>query len=65
MTDWQPIETAPKDGTDILIWDNDFGCMVVNWSYRRWWASHDSEDNYWPEPTHWMHLPPPPKKENE
>lgn len=26
---WQPIETAPKDGTPILVWDN--GPCVAIW----------------------------------
>lgn len=58
---WQPIETAPKDGTLILGWDKDFDCMIVEWSYDRWRCSHDGEDMYTPEPTHWMQLPEPPK----
>ena len=60
-TGWQPIETAPKDGSDILIWqpkeDEQF---VVYWDDVedgwRFSPRHVLAD----EPTHWMPLPAPP-----
>jgi hypothetical protein len=64
MSEWQPIETAPKDGTPVFIaWaGTNFHPMVAH-----------AEDGVWgylmPDlafyhasrpPTHWMPLPPPP-----
>lgn len=53
---WQPIETAPKDGTTMLLWhkDFDFGTGVSYWSetYNKFLVGER------PQPTHWMPLPP-------
>lgn len=60
--DWQPIETAPKDGTELLVHPFD----VVRWRAEHggfWYADRVSEiDGDWLEedPTHWMPLPNPP-----
>jgi hypothetical protein len=57
---WQPIETAPKDGTDMLVYQN--GCFDVA---SVWWID-DNGDAVWFNgdvvvyPTHWMPLPDPP-----
>ena len=42
MSDWQPIETAPKDGTKFLATGLDYGTgpsrhtEIVFWDRRRW-----------------------------
>lgn len=70
---WQPIKTAPRDGSEVLLGDDVDTCAGF-WSVipnRRSWASPDgnwfaemdrgSEANAKPlRPTHWMSLPTPP-----
>lgn len=55
---WQPIETAPRDGTRILLADNRGGLGTVIMIIR----ADDLLYNpiYLDNPTHWMPLPPPP-----
>jgi len=57
MSEWQPIKTAPTDGTDILIY-NEMGFIVEAWYQKDHWAHPFGVESI--EPTHWMPLPPPP-----
>ena len=71
--EWQPIETAPKDGTRILVnfhgrvkevfWDDPYG---ENMTFAIWCVDDDKHGPY-PlrgysegDDTHWMPLPEPP-----
>lgn len=69
MNEWQPIETAPKDGVTIICWD---GLRVDMWRWDK--QQHNTRPKpYWArvglwrarddrscQPTHWMPLPEPP-----
>lgn len=59
--EWQPIYTAPKDGTRILVHGN-YGFAIANWAGDNYphWVDCDGrmEDEAC---THWMPLPEPPK----
>lgn len=66
MSDWQPIETAPLDGSPVLaVWmfdplNNEAGSEtheVVRWFSGYWDANGESR----PTPTHWMPLPEAPR----
>ena len=58
---WQPIETAPMDGTPFLAWDGNTGIYVAYYS-KSHKALIDQQLGEWPEygPKLWHPLPPPP-----
>lgn len=65
---WQPIETAPKDGTAILAYTAEGQCEV-SWLHGEWLQSpcYSTYDGCGAAvllcpPTHWMPLPPEPTK---
>jgi len=65
MADWQPIETAPKDGTTILGYGRYLGILPVYWGRTgelnplAWLGGH-CRVHHIEQPTHWMPLPIPP-----
>lgn len=69
---WQPIETAPKDGTRVLICDAHGQINIAHWAEEfdaldhgliNAWVIYDCDDYYyslWVKyPAHWMPLPQP------
>jgi hypothetical protein len=62
VTEWQPIETAPKDdGTKILAWFDEAEQIIILWWFNEMWRFQGSHVPPLPAPTHWMPLPEPPK----
>lgn len=76
MSEWQPISTAPKDGTLVDLWARN----LLTWNKRgerhvnkKWgpimdWTGREYEgwnlsESY--EVTHWMPLPNPPARAKE
>jgi len=56
MTEWQPIETAPRDGTEIIAFDPRADLdpvFLVHYEEYHW---YDRGGRIW-MPTHWMPLP--------
>lgn len=69
---WEPMATAPKDGTDILVCDDtksDGFRQVVFWDEDRideWrWSTSDGPTFHQNAFTHWQHLPAPPIPRND
>ena len=63
---WQPIETAPKDGTRIAIKFRSGNRHEANWQTTYGGEWHTDSYKYLPwadqaEITHWMPLPEPPQ----
>ncbi len=56
---WQPIETAPKDGTRILICDRGI-VEIAEWNDYYAWSLFYGESST-TTPTHWQPLPAPPE----
>lgn len=65
--EWQPIETAPKDGSNVLLLFCDADISVGRWDAQEYhkkprplWVSQQhrgyaTEDRY-DQPTHWLDL---------
>ena len=57
--EWKPIESAPKDGSRVLIWHPDYCAPITaQWYGSEGWKLDSDISPFWMQPTHWMPLPP-------
>lgn len=68
MSKWQPIATAPKDATDIIVYRPKFDGNYIPQVGVDWWSSQlNLGSGGWAKsrkdvpPIYWMPLPEPPK----
>jgi hypothetical protein len=62
---WQPIDTAPDDGTEILSWSKKHGFAICSYTghedcdgeYEEGWIEYYEFMSHKIKPTHWMHIP--------
>ena len=79
MTDWQPIASAPRDGTEVDLWVSyqelgygvritdcrTFGSTNGQHGWRMRSDGHGTAPLEYGTPSHWMPLPPPPQDKIE
>lgn len=60
---WQPMETAPRDGTMVLMW-TECGVVIGFWGQRanQWLRPASSHNKDLEDVRHWMPLPKPPEQ---
>lgn len=72
VSEWQPMETAPKDGTRILLlrrwsqgWRAVCGYWRRDWGEPYWaWDAHVVSDARQNPPSYWMPILEPPRDAN-
>jgi hypothetical protein len=62
MSNWQPIETAPKDGTRVVLYLPEFAEEYRIAFWARSWGEWQTIPGLYScrSASHWMPLPPPP-----
>ena len=65
MAEWQPIDTAPTDGTNVIVCTPEgiVGEAKHHEDHGWWWAGFDPTDYYDGQtfPSLWQPLPEPPQ----
>lgn len=63
--EWLPIETAPKDGSTIMVWREDHGGIWWgSFDGHKWLVVYGNNKVHARDITHWMPLPEPPTEKD-
>jgi len=61
--EWRTMDSAPRDGTRVLLWNAYVGQYVSSFCNGEWPYGYDASTGYfgefYPQPTRWRSLPKP------
>lgn len=57
---WRTMESAPKDGTSVMLWNEDYARPITGEYFEATKWSNGWKHTYATQPTHWQPLPTPP-----
>lgn len=67
MSDWQMMDTAPRDGTLVAVLFDEGEMIIASYDGKGWWDEQSNTTKSWDDhyARFWLPLPPAPSRQKD